>query len=86
MNLTRTENPAEKDIERIQKYKDASERIFDALPVKDGIENERVIKIDGCVSIQPFMTHDEFLERFIRFVENHGWHFGGGTEDVTDKE
>ncbi len=86
MNLTRIESPTEKDIERIQKYKDASERIFDALPMKDCIENERVIKINGCVSIQPFITHDEFLEKFIKFVENHGWYFGGGTEDVTDKE
>lgn len=86
MNLTRIENPTEKDIERIKKYKDASERIFDVLPLKDGIENERVIKIDGCVSIDPFMTQDEFLVRFIRFVENHGWYFGGGVEDITDKE
>jgi hypothetical protein len=32
------------------------------------------------------MTHDDFLERFIRFIESHGWYFGGVTEDVTDKE
>jgi len=86
MDLTRIENPTEQDNERIKKYVKAAERISDALPMPDGIKNERVIKINGCVSIQPCMTHDDFLERFIRFVESHGWYFGGGTEDVTDKE
>lgn len=86
MNLTRIQNPTEKDKERLQKYNKASERILDALPVSDGIKNERVIKIDGCVSVQPYISHDDFLERFIAFVEMHGWYFGGGTEEVTDKE
>jgi len=86
MNLSRIENPAQNDEARIEKYIKAAERISDALPMLDGIKNERVIEIKGCVSIQPFMSHDDFLERFISFVEKHGWSFGGGTEDVTDKE
>ncbi len=73
MNLTRIKNPTEKDEARIKKYNEAAERISDNLPMLDGIKNERVIRIEGCVSIQPFMTHDDFLERFIRFVQNHGW-------------
>lgn len=43
-------------------------------------------QIDGCVSVQHYISHDDFLERFIAFVEMHGWYFGGGTEEVTDKE
>lgn len=86
MNLTRIQNPTEKDKERVQKYNKASERILDALPVSEGINNERVIKIDGCVSVKPYISHDDFLKRFIAFVEMHGWYFGGSTEDVTDKE
>lgn len=86
MNLTRIQNPTEKDKERVQKYNKASERILDALPMSEGIKSERVIKIDGCVSVQPYISHDDFLKRFIAFVEMHGWYFGGGTEDVTDKE
>lgn len=86
MDLTRIHNPTEKDKERVQKYNKASERILDALPVSDGIKNERVIEIDGCVSVQPYISHDDFLKRFIAFVEMYGWYFGGSTEDVTDKE
>lgn len=86
MDLTRIKNPTEQDKQRIMKYDKAAKRIFEALPLLDEIKDERVIKIDGCVSVQPFITHEGFVERFIRFVENHGWYFGGGTEDVTGKE
>lgn len=86
MDLTRIKNPTEEDIARIKKYREAADRISDILSLKDGIKDERVIKIDGCVSIQAFLSHDDFLNRFIAFVEMHGWYFGGGTEDVTYKE
>jgi len=86
MDISRIENPSEKDIARIKKYREAAERISDALPLQDGIKDERVIKIEGCVSIQPFFSHDDFLNKFIGFVKLNGWYFGGGTEDVTDKE
>lgn len=86
MNLTRIANPTEEDEVRLKKYNEAAERISDVLPMADGIENERLISIKGCVSIQPFMTQDDFLDRFIYFVENHGWFFGGVTKDVTNDE
>jgi len=84
MDITRIKNPTDKDTERIEKYQEAADRISDALPMAENIENARVIEINGCVSIQPYLSHDEFLNRFIRFVEMNGWFFGGGTEDVTD--
>ena len=86
MNLSRIENPTEKDEARIKKYIEAAERIMDVLPVQDEIKNERVIKVEGCVSIQLFMGQDDFIDRFISFIEKQGWYFGGGIEDVTDKE
>jgi len=86
MDLTRIKNPTDKDEERIKKYNEAAYKISEALPMADDIENARVISIDGCVEIQPFMTEDDFLHRFIRFVESQGWFFGGGTEDITNKE
>ncbi len=86
MNISRIKNPTEQDKERIKKYRAAAGKIADALPLEDGLEEERIIKIDGCISIQPFLSHDDFLERFINFVEINGWFFGGGTEDVTDTE
>lgn len=86
MDISRIENPTEKDFARIKKYREAADRISDVLPLQDRIKDERVIKIDGCVSVQPYISHDNFLDRFISFVEMQGWYFGGGTEDVTDKE
>lgn len=86
MNISRIEKPSEKDVAQIKKYREAADRISDALPLQDDIKDERVIKIDGCVSIQPFFSHDDFLDKFIAFVEVNGWYFGGGTEDVTNAE
>lgn len=85
MDISRITNPTEKDIERIKKYQEATERISDVIPFEDTPMNERIIKVEGCVTIQPFLNHDDFLERFIRFIETNGWYFGGGTEDVTDE-
>ena len=44
------------------------------------------IEIDGCVSIQNDLTHDEFLKKFINFIETNGWYFGGGTRVYIDDE
>lgn len=41
MNLSRIENPTEKDNERIQKYNKATKRISDALQMQDGIKKRR---------------------------------------------
>jgi len=41
MDLTRIKDPTDEDIARIKKYREAADRIFDALPLKDGIKDER---------------------------------------------
>lgn len=28
---------------------------------------------------------DQFLDKFIEFVESHHWHFGGGVQQIDDK-
>ena len=30
------------------------------------------------------MTEEEFWNRFIRFVEENGWSFGGGISEIRD--
>ena len=84
MNTARIKNPSEKDQERLIKYRDATNKILQALQAKDKPADERIIKIDGYVSIQPFLKVDDFLDRFIDFVEINGWYFGGTTNDLTD--
>lgn len=86
MDFSRISNPTDEDKARIEKYNRASERIYDILPMRSGLTGERIIKVDGYVTIQPFMTHDDFWHRFISFVENQGWYFGGFTDDVTDQD
>jgi hypothetical protein len=86
MNLTRIPNPTAEDEERLRKYQKAADRIDEALPYADNIPNNRLIEIDGCVEVQSYITADDFSDRFIRFIENHGWFFGGGINDVTDDD
>lgn len=86
MGLSRISNPTDKDKAEMKKYSRAVERIYDGLPTESKLEGERIIKIDGCITIQPIMTHDDFWNRLICFVENQGWSFIGVTDDITDKE
>lgn len=44
------------------------------------------IEINGCVSIPNDLTHDEFSEKFINFIESNGWWFGGMTTALIDGE
>jgi len=50
MDISRITNPTEKDIERIKKYQDATERILDVIVLEDGSTEERIIKNKGCFS------------------------------------
>lgn len=40
------------------------------------------IEINGCISLPRDVSHDQFLDQFIGWVESKGWHFGGGTRQV----
>ena len=85
MNVSRIKDPSEKDKERLIKYRDAANKIVDAIPLEGKPTEERIIKIDGYVSIQPFFSSDDFLDKFINFIEINGWYFGGVTNDITEK-
>jgi hypothetical protein len=86
MDLTRILNPTEKDNERIKKYRAAADRIMDVLSYADSIPNCRLIEIDGVAEIHPSVSLDQFSDMFIRFIEAHGWFFGGGYKDITNEE
>lgn len=86
MNLSRIKNPAGKDIERLKKYRAAADRISDVLPLEEGLKKERAVKINGCVSMPAYMNRDDFQDSFIGFIEMNGWSFGGGIEDVSNKQ
>ena len=86
MDLTRIPNPTEKDKECVKKYRKAADRIMDALPYADAIPDCRLIGINGVAEIHPSVSINQFIDMFIRFIESHGWFFGGGYKDSTDEE
>lgn len=46
----------------------------------------RVIQIEGCVEVPCDVTEDGFLDKFIRFIEDNHWYFGGGVQMIDDEE
>ena len=47
-------------------------------------KSQKELYIDGCVTLPKHVTHDEFLEKFIKFLEGNNWYFGGGTKMFID--
>ncbi|TKH39075.1 hypothetical protein C1I59_07440 [Paenibacillus polymyxa] len=43
------------------------------------------IKISGAVfATKGNIDHDEFIDKFIEFVESNGWEFGGGSRLIDE--
>lgn len=46
---------------------------------------EKEIEINGVLSgLADHETEDTFYDKFIHWVEEHGWSFGGMIKDITD--
>ncbi|MGG4184118.1 hypothetical protein ABEW24_12170 [Paenibacillus jamilae] len=44
------------------------------------------IKISGAVfATEGNVDHDEFIDKFIEFVEANGWEFGGGSKKIDEE-
>ena len=42
------------------------------------------IEIQGCVSVPEEVSMDEFIDKFIAFIEKNEWSFGGGYKTIID--
>ena len=42
------------------------------------------IQIQGCVSVPEEVSMDDFIDKFIAFIEDNGWSFGGGYRTIID--
>ena len=42
------------------------------------------IEIQGCVSVPEEVSMDDFIDKFITFIEENGWSFGGGYRTIID--
>ena len=42
------------------------------------------IEIQGCITVPEDVSMDEVIDKFIAFVEENDWSFGGGYKTITD--
>lgn len=42
------------------------------------------IEIQGCVTVPEDVTMDDFIDKFISFIEENNWSFGGGYRTIID--
>ncbi len=41
-------------------------------------------EFQGCVEVPTELSEDEFWDKFIGFIEENGWSFGGGINTIID--
>lgn len=41
-------------------------------------------EIQGCVIVPEEVSMDDFVDKFIAFIEENGWSFGGGYRTIID--
>ena len=44
----------------------------------------KLVEIEGCIEIPATVDTDFVIDKFIEFVENNGWTFGGGFQTIID--
>lgn len=42
------------------------------------------IEIQGCVTVPEEVSMDDFIDKFIAFIEENKWSFGGGYRTIID--
>lgn len=42
------------------------------------------IEIQGCVTVPEDVSMDDFVDKFIAFIEENGWSFGVGYRTIVD--
>lgn len=86
MDLSRISNPIQEDYQRAEKYRKASERIFETMDFENDNEYRvsKEIEINGCVLVPQSCSEDDFLHKFIDFIENNYWSFGGGVKEINE--
>ncbi|MDA2189356.1 hypothetical protein PDN08_16690 [Bacillus cereus] len=49
------------------------------------VSKNRTISINGSI-LDVGVTHDEFLQEFVEWVDSKGWSFMGITDEITPEE
>ncbi|PGC30704.1 hypothetical protein COM11_09255 [Bacillus pseudomycoides] len=49
------------------------------------VSRNRTISINGAI-LDVDVSHDEFLDEFIKWIDSKGWSFMGMTDEITEEE
>lgn len=80
---TSTESPTEiQKIVRVALSASSSAQRVQAAGEQGAPPETRMIKITGHVEVN--VSHEEFMDKLIAFVEQNGWTFGGVTDEVRE--
>lgn len=41
-------------------------------------------EIAGCVEVADDVSEEEFIDKFLGFLEENDWYFGGGINEIID--
>ena len=47
-------------------------------------DRSKLVEIGGCIEVPVDIDTDFVIDRFIEFVEDNGWTFGGGFRTIID--
>ena len=55
-------------------------------PPRNGMNTvyRKEFEFQGCVEVPMELSEDQFLDRFLMFIEENGWSFGGGVRTIVD--
>ena len=69
-----------------RKYKAAMEPEAEKHPPRNSMNtaHRKEFEFQGCVEVPVELSEDQFLDRFLLFIEENGWSFGGGVRTIVD--
>lgn len=59
-------------------------KIFDILTIEEVFSLIKEIEIQGCVTVSEEVSGDDFIDKFLAFIEENNWSFGGGYRTIID--
>lgn len=48
------------------------------------MKREKEFEINGCISVPEGLSYGEFWDKFIGFMEDNNWYFGGGINEIVN--
>ena len=69
-----------------RKCKTVMETSAEKHPLRNGMNttHRKEFEFQGCVEVPMELSEDQFLDRFLMFIEENGWSFGGGVRTIVD--